>query len=224
MQCLDGLHTLSVRIERLEKSNRRHRIVGMALTLLALLIFATGARKEKRVRAGGFELRDPTGRLRVEIALDSRGSPFLNLLDPNERVRTILGIDELGNPSLEFHDSNGRERLVMGLDEEQDPVVNLLDEDGLTRASLGFENNKKPSFWLGNNIRNIHLSAGDDSRIAMTDSSGKEQLLLRGQDRGSTVVQVNRGDQSAVLDHERLIFVKGTAEVWASPSPPAQAQ
>ncbi len=237
---------LAFRVSRLEKKVRRYRRFGTALALVIPALLAVGARRDARVRASAFELRDSAGRLRLEIALDGKGSPAVNLIDAGGKPRVVLGMDPLGYPGLELHDSDGteriglgfdtdgsptlevmgkdgRERLLVGLDEQQNPVVNLNDEEGLMRSFWGLDDGT-PTFWLGNIIKGVRLSASDDPRLVITDSHGKEQLLLRGRDLGSPIIQLNHLDQSAVLDHERVVFVKGTTTTWASPSKVAGGQ
>jgi hypothetical protein len=148
--------------------------------------------------------------------MDPLGYPGLELHDSDGTERIGLGFDTDGSPTLEVMGKDGHERLVMGLDEQQNPLVNLTDDEGLWRSFWGLEDGT-PTFWLGNSIRGVRLSASDDTRVSISDSSGHEQLLLRGRDHGSAIIQLNHLDQSSVLDHERVIFVKGATTTWASP-------
>lgn len=240
----DQLVELSIRVGQLERRVRRYRRLEIALAVVIAGVLVIGARKDSKVRGSAFELRDSAGRLRLEVALDSKGSPAVNFLDPGGKPRIVLGMDPLGYPGLELNDAggveriglgfdpdgsptleimgkDGRERLVAGLDEQQNPLMNLKDGEGLMRSFWGLDDGT-PTFWVGNNTKAVRLStsASGDARVAISDSSGHEQLLLRGRDHGSPVIQLDHLGQSCVLDHQRLVFVKGTTTTWASPIGP----
>jgi hypothetical protein len=76
------LHSLSERLERLEKENRALKRFGIGvLSLLAAALVMGQARPERTVEAEKFVLKDASGRMRGEFGLDNSGTPALAFYD-----------------------------------------------------------------------------------------------------------------------------------------------
>src|SRR5690242_10006409 len=95
--------SLSERVDRLERQNRRLRWLLLGLPVIALLVGAQAQQavwKGKTVVAEGFILNDPNGKMRAALKLSKDGS-HLFLVDNNGQVRVNLAADIDGNgPAL----------------------------------------------------------------------------------------------------------------------------
>src|SRR5262249_3512408 len=95
--------SLSERVDRLERQNRRLRWLLLGLPVVTLLVGAHAQRavwKGKTVTPEEFILSDPNGKMRATLMLQ-KDAPRLFLLDSDGRVRVNLAADSEGNgPAL----------------------------------------------------------------------------------------------------------------------------
>ena len=94
------LHLCEVRsrLEKLERENRRIKTIGCLVALIAISLFVMGqAKSDRTLEAQKFVLRDASGRVGGELAMDRFGAT-LTLRDRNGRpVMALIGSD---SPSL----------------------------------------------------------------------------------------------------------------------------
>ncbi|MFH1748059.1 MAG: hypothetical protein ABIG44_13570 [Planctomycetota bacterium] len=108
------------RIERLERANRRMKVV--ALGLLAVLLGAglvagpavQQAASPRVIEASGFRLVDNSGKTRAMLVVSKEGPVGLSFLDENGKMRAIFGETKDG-PALGFLDENEKVRLSLRL-------------------------------------------------------------------------------------------------------------
>jgi len=93
---VSNFQALCDRVTRLEKQNRRMRLLSVLLVLTPILVVvACQPRPASIVEAQKFILRDRGGKVRVEIAMSydvgSKGNPVIRLLDENGKELTTIG-------------------------------------------------------------------------------------------------------------------------------------
>lgn len=110
-------HELSVRIERLERENRRMKRFGLAATVCAGLLGLAAA---------------------APAMCDVIYGERLVLRDESGRQRVTLDAYHNENPALAWSDAQGRVRAKIALDARGDLVVNVLDEKGDTKGTHRF--------------------------------------------------------------------------------------
>jgi len=93
---VSNFQALCDRVTRLEKQNRRMRLLSVLLVLTPILVVvACQPRPASIVEAQKFILRDRGGKVRVEIAMSydvgSKGNPVIRLLDENGKKLTTIG-------------------------------------------------------------------------------------------------------------------------------------
>jgi hypothetical protein len=132
------MNTLPVeeRLERLEKENRRLRMLVLALIVLAgagvALSAVSGVRAQapawrRTVEAEKFVLRDSSGKRRAVLGM-AAGAPDLILYDASGKTRASLDMFG-GEPGLEFYDASDTKRVW--LDGSADgPSLTLRDSGG----------------------------------------------------------------------------------------------
>lgn len=87
--------TITCRLDRLERENRRLRLVGSAALAMLCLIFFVGAKWSKiagEVRARTFTLVDKDGKDRAVMAMGADGMPTLALYDQDGTRHLALGV------------------------------------------------------------------------------------------------------------------------------------
>ena len=120
--------TVSERLERLERENRRIKSVGLAASLLAVCTLIMGQTHSPRtLEAEKFVLRDATGRMRADLSmLPYEIGPSLSLYDADGKSRvelTAMKAADTNQSSLIFRDEKGKTRAAFGM---------LADRSGLT--------------------------------------------------------------------------------------------
>jgi hypothetical protein len=118
-------HDLALRIDRLERQNRRLRILGVAaLGLTGAALLSSAAAVCKTVWAERFVLRDPSNRERAVLtAYETGGAPQLSLLDEQGKAALTFGVNDQGVAYLEVPGDTGPVRRTMGLTPEGQPTL-----------------------------------------------------------------------------------------------------
>lgn len=125
--------TLVVRLERLERENRRLRRAGaVALAGVALVLMGqtTSGEVAKVVEATQFVLRDSKGDTRAVLALGPDGSVGLGLSDEAGTARAWLSLGPQGSPSFALFDRAARPRATLRLWPDGVPRLALNDKEG----------------------------------------------------------------------------------------------
>ena len=129
------------RLERLERTTRRYRLVlagiGTVVLVCAVIWVVLGgvgrvqaqqsAKAGKVIRANKFILEDENGKVRAELTMD-KGGPILELGNENGKVRAELFTDSSGRPWLALYNKYGNcIRLTISKD---GTALDLFDESG----------------------------------------------------------------------------------------------
>ncbi len=133
------LDTLTPRLDRLERENRRLKIAG---SILLLALVAGGAMGQvlpkavpKVVEAERFVLRDTRGKIRAALDTVASGGLALSLADENGKARAGLGVAADGTPGLFLTDQNGKTRAELSVGTSGPSLV--LRDENRDRAVLG---------------------------------------------------------------------------------------
>lgn len=125
--------SLSQRVARLERDNRRlRRLGGTALVgLLALLVMGHGEPAVKRVEGDQIALQAPGGMIRGEMSLGGDGSVRFVLYDRarTPRLELLSGLPD-GAPALTLYDRRWASRASLRLEDDGTPRLELYDKDG----------------------------------------------------------------------------------------------
>lgn len=109
-----AIQTLTKRLERIERQNRRLKRGGLAfIAIFGLLILSGQAPKQDSVTAEKFVVHDDKGKTRAHFGSLGDGEFGLYLFDESERIRLQLSLAEGEVPSLFFFDKNGRIRVML---------------------------------------------------------------------------------------------------------------
>ncbi|MEO6809118.1 MAG: hypothetical protein ABI353_08385, partial [Isosphaeraceae bacterium] len=86
--------SLAERVERLEKANRRWRVLCLATLGGVGLLLATGANRVNPPRLDVQELvvKDKNGTPRLRIGTDGEGNPYMNLMTKKGLPRFNMGL------------------------------------------------------------------------------------------------------------------------------------
>jgi hypothetical protein len=128
------METLVIRLESLERENRRLKRAGAvalaAITALVLMAQATPAGVAKLVEAEQFVLRNSSGDTRAVLAVGPDGSVGLGLSDEAGTARAWLSLGPQGSPSFALFDRASRPRATLRLWPDGVPRLALNDQDG----------------------------------------------------------------------------------------------
>jgi hypothetical protein len=145
--------TMALRLERLERAQRRWRRVAAGAVVGLAAVALMGQKPLPRiVEAERFILRDAAGRVRAELAVDAEQSVALRFRDPDNMPRVSIGTENgasvlvlneqggkvraglvtlpHGAPALTLYDPNGKNRAELALTREGSPALTILDRDG----------------------------------------------------------------------------------------------
>jgi hypothetical protein len=130
------LDDLLRRLDRLERQNRRLKLAGAAVALLATVGLLMGAQATFPERIDGREivLRDDHGVKRLMIQM-TQGKPQIVIVDSDGTPRM-----QLGGELLAFHD-RGTTQATLGTIGGT-PILGIHDAQGKRRVSLGAENDR----------------------------------------------------------------------------------
>lgn len=152
-----GEQTLVLRLEMLEKQNRRLRNWGKAVLLVVagLLLMGQAGPNTNTIEAQEFILRDANNKQRARLAL-VEDTTVLSLYDANENVRSRMVAGD--RPGLLFFDPKrsgpyAKVRLALGVGDmgggagDSGPHFLLFDADGRGRGEL-FVTEKRSGFFF----------------------------------------------------------------------------
>jgi hypothetical protein len=199
-----SLDTLTQRLDRLERENRRLTLIGtLALSCLVTLVLTGQAAPRavpRLVEAEQFILRDTGGKVRATLGTVN-GTTGLALLDRNQKERLLMWVDAEGEaPSIVAYDTSNKRRLVFGLSPQNKPMMGvygergepsimiapdhmlLADKAGQIRAQLSLGSEGEPSLVLyGNDGRTelgLSVLAKNEPRLRLVDKDGRGRVML----------------------------------------------
>lgn len=157
---------LLARIERLERENRRSRLVALLSTTLLFAWAACSVARapEKVVAAERFVLTAPDGTEHGSLELDSKGNPALVLR--KDKASAIL---TLAGPALQVRGADGKTGAFIGIDTR-----------GISRVELSSERI----------VDGVRLAAKPDgsSGVYVLDPSGRERGSLEATSPGGAAL------------------------------------
>jgi hypothetical protein len=165
------MEELSVRLEKVERQNRRLRAGGSLALVLIVALAALGqvAPSGKVVSAERFEVRDSGGKLRSLLAVIDDGVPALAFYDADGKGRALIGVNKDGFPHLEFLDKDRKTLIGLAVSPDGSPGLGLrvgemgslltagtdgsqslsfIDKGGSVRAGLTIAPDGSPAFLL----------------------------------------------------------------------------
>ncbi len=84
----------------------------------------------------GFNLVDPTGRVRIGMNVGANGAPNLTFFSKTGTVRAVLGLGSEDTPALTLHDDKSRVRARVAISTDQVANVTVFDERGDVSGQL----------------------------------------------------------------------------------------
>ena len=126
-------------LERMERENRRWRVIGvlaLAALCLVVLVGASGERNAQildEIRARQILLVDSSGVVRGGLRTASDGSVALSLADSEGKLRTGLAVPPDGSPHLRFYDGAGKPRGGLIVTRDGSLALALADKNGVVR-------------------------------------------------------------------------------------------
>jgi len=190
---------LAHRLERLERSNRRHRLAALAggLACLAWTACALGPEKQS-LRAERFVLLAPDGGEAAVLEVDSNGHPFLLmksgeastylttrgpsllLRGPDGKVGAFLGVDSKATSRLELVSARLIDGVRLTAHADGSSGVYVLDTEGRERGALESLATGLTSLQLRDGQRRIRgqlgLDAANVPSVLLLDEAGGRRL------------------------------------------------
>jgi hypothetical protein len=128
---------LEIRVDRLERENRRIKRLGLTALVVACLLIALGQARPQQpevVRATKFVLVDEGGKQRATLGVEN-GGPALVLEDTRGRGVVLLQVPKIQDkPSLYLSDPQESARVELAMT-MNGPVLHFTDKTG-TRVRL----------------------------------------------------------------------------------------
>jgi len=145
MQTYDPtLQALADRVNKLEVQNRRLKLAGLAVVIMASAALLMGqARSSRAVEASEFRLIDANGKTRARLAVGVGGGPTLTFFDSKDLP--VAGIDGGKEPSLFLTGWDSAAHILLRITKDS---YGLDLADKRPRATLSVSNNSTGlDFW-----------------------------------------------------------------------------
>jgi hypothetical protein len=145
MQTYDPtLQALADRVNKLEVQNRRLKLAGLAVVIMASAALLMGqARSSRAVEASEFRLIDTNGKTRARLAVGVGGGPTLTFFDSKDLP--VAGIDGGKEPSLFLTGWDSAAHILLRITKDS---YGLDLADKRPRATLSVSNNSTGlDFW-----------------------------------------------------------------------------
>jgi len=124
---------LTRRLDRLERENRRLKLVGglALLGMAALTVMGQTAPTSvaNTLEAERFVLRDGAGNVRATLGLRPDGTAALALADDTQQDRAVLSVTAPGQAAVDFSDRAGHLRAGLGVRADGSALLTLLALD-----------------------------------------------------------------------------------------------
>jgi hypothetical protein len=202
----EDLGNIMARLKRVEVQNRRMKIVGLVVLVLAGAAFVMGkaAPNPKTIEAEEFVLRDESGIRRGLLAITSELSG--------------------SGPSLTLFNPDGREQVEM-VATNKESFINLNSADGATLAIIGVNDREATlEFYDHYGVRRIALLAGPTNTwLTMSDPYDNIRMMLQasGQMSELFLARPERKHQAKLIvdeDNYKLIFSDSEGKtLWSAP-------
>lgn len=220
------LSALVRRVEKLERQNRRLKLLGAGVLLLAGSVLVMGqAPSNRTIVASKILLEDSVGRVRARLGMDASDRPTLTLL--NEKGMPVSALTGGSDPFLVLNKNATGEEIMVGANQafygvgiydakvvraglavmKGVPGLDLFDENGKRRAGLTvassgpsfnlIDSNEKAGFTLW-----VAPSGGPD--FSMYDASGR---------LGVDIVATSYGPSMKLQDRDGFSTIIGSADL-----------
>lgn len=190
------IDTIIQRIERLERQNRRWKVLVSIIVAVCGSLLLLGAKPQvvEEVRARSFVLVDKAGTPLARLGQLPHGSLGLGFYDKGNKARLLLSVDDDGGASVGLYGKDGRGSATMMVRKDSSTSLRLLDPLWRVRASLSTWPDGSPS---------LHL----------TDREGNDRALLTFSERS---VMPN-GQIVQQPDSSLVLFDAKGAVRWRTP-------
>ncbi len=212
------LDTLTQRLDRLERENRRLKLAGVILLLALAAVGAMGQMipraVPKVVEAERFVLRDTRGKILATLGTEASGTS-LSVYDQNGKPRAGLSVIADGAPVLVLFDQNGKDRAGLVLGADGTPALALLDQNGKRRAVLSTLVDGRPGLLLADQNEKGRLLLGVDTSgpsLVLRDENQNRAMLGHAALEGKTAGTVEQRPASSLV-----LFDKDGTVIWKAP-------
>jgi hypothetical protein len=122
--------SLSNRLTKLERENRRLKVLGSValLGVAGALCVGLAAAPAKKLEAEVIALKSPHGKGQMILGVGEEG-PALTFLDKNGKLRVNIDVSSDG-PGLDLLDAAESPRAQLMVTEDQGPLLNFTDSKG----------------------------------------------------------------------------------------------
>jgi hypothetical protein len=122
--------SLSNRLDRLERENRRLKVYGSAVLLgvAGALCMGLAAAPSKKLEAEIIVLKGPHGKAQMILGVGEEG-PALTLVDKDGKLRVNIDASVDG-PGIDLLDAKESPRAQLMVTEDQGPLLNFTDSKG----------------------------------------------------------------------------------------------
>lgn len=195
-----GNDAIARRLTRLERSNRRWRLLATsALALLGIVIFLGAQRTARQpvadeLRARAFLLVDDEGAPLARLGRLPHGVLGLGFYDDGRRSRILLSVKEDGTSSLNLFSKGGRSGALVSASGTGGASIRLLDANWKSRATVATWPNGAPF-------------------LRFADRNGKDRILV-----GSTELKVEPSGALVERSAPRVqFFDEDESILWQAP-------
>jgi len=201
MQTYDPtLQALADRVNKLEVQNRRLKLAGLAVVIMASAVLLMGqARSSRAVEASEFRLIDANGKTRARLAVGVGGGPTLTFFDSKDLP--VAGIDGGKEPSLFLTGWDSAAHILLRITKDS---YGLDLADKRPRATLSVSNNSTGlDFWD---------EYGDPQATMSVDKSSGNITF-----RNATGKVSSQWVDSRATGPSLVLYDKSEKAVWSAP-------
>ena len=201
MQTYDPtLQALADRVNKLEVQNRRLKLAGLAVVIMASAVLLMGqARSSRAVEASEFRLIDANGKTRARLAVGVGGGPTLTFFDSKDLP--VAGIDGGKEPSLFLTGWDSAAHILLRITKDS---YGLDLADKRPRATLSVSNNSTGlDFWD---------EYGDPQATMSVDKSSGNITFRNAKGRVSS-----QWIDSRTTGTSLVLYDKSEKAVWSAP-------
>jgi hypothetical protein len=211
------------RLEKVERENRRLKLLGLAVLALAGVAFLTAETlpAKRTLETEELVIRGGDGAIRARLGFTPQeagpvgGSLALRLFDGEGKIRAGLAVLKDGSVSLFL---NGKLGSVSGrVEADGSPSLALIDKNSVDRAKLGLDKDGSTSLSFTDAERSpravLELDASGSPRLSFNDELHRARAVL-----GSTSLEAPAtGEASSRPTSSLVLFDKDGKVIWSAP-------
>ncbi|MSR64034.1 MAG: hypothetical protein EXS08_16550 [Planctomycetes bacterium] len=203
-----------VRLERLERDNRRYKLAAAAagLALFAWSACSLAPQAKNPLTSDRFVLVDAAGNEKAALELDAKGNPMLTLRNgpstavltangpslllrgPDGKTNAFLGIDSKNTSRLELASKRLLDGVRLTVHEDGSAGAYVLDLDGRPRGALEFLSSGGSALSLrdgqGHVRTQLGLDAHNQPNLVLLDEGGMRRMGMMVQQDGNPLLEV----------------------------------